>query len=233
MSWLVPAHKSSVPCFVAEAIHVAAFDWGLTLGVCKVPPILQGLTLFHSLTSDPSGSLTLFHSLVWTLSQQGNWAPREGELLVLLGFSTPKSQNIICETFYWSREIPRSAHSTVQTWYEKSIHRGRQEAVDGYLWRLSTITPNISCFTISVVKQAKILKGLPFPSPGDLPDQRIEHISSALAGGFFTTEPPGKPKQEKCHHHFWQSSKFKMQYFLSRPLKRLGKPLQTPTVVSN
>ena len=64
VSWLVPAHKSSAPCCVAEAIHVAAFDWGLTLGVCKVPPILQGLTLFHSLTSDPSGSLTLFHSLV-------------------------------------------------------------------------------------------------------------------------------------------------------------------------
>ena len=35
--------------------------------------------------------------------------------------------------------------------------------------------------------------GLPFPSPGDLPDSRIDPTSSALAGGFFTTEPPGKP----------------------------------------
>ena len=35
--------------------------------------------------------------------------------------------------------------------------------------------------------------GLPFPSPGDLPDPGIEHASPALAGGFFTTEPPGKP----------------------------------------
>ena len=32
---------------------------------------------------------------------------------------------------------------------------------------------------------------LPFPSAGDLPDQGIEPISSALAGGFFTIEPPG------------------------------------------
>jgi len=32
--------------------------------------------------------------------------------------------------------------------------------------------------------------GLPFPSPGDLPDPGIESIS-ALAGGFFTTEPLG------------------------------------------
>ena len=35
--------------------------------------------------------------------------------------------------------------------------------------------------------------GLPFPPPGDLPDPGIELVSPALAGGFFTTEPPGKP----------------------------------------
>ena len=38
--------------------------------------------------------------------------------------------------------------------------------------------------------------GLPFPSPGDLPDPGIEPASpmaSALAGGFFTIESPGKP----------------------------------------
>ena len=33
--------------------------------------------------------------------------------------------------------------------------------------------------------------GLPFPSPGDLTDPGTESMSSALAGGFFTTEPPG------------------------------------------
>ena len=35
--------------------------------------------------------------------------------------------------------------------------------------------------------------GLPFPSPGGLPDPEIESKSPALAGRFFTTEPPGKP----------------------------------------
>ena len=38
--------------------------------------------------------------------------------------------------------------------------------------------------------------GLPFPSPGDLIDWGIEPMflaSPALAGGFFTTMPPGKP----------------------------------------
>ena len=36
--------------------------------------------------------------------------------------------------------------------------------------------------------------GLPFPSPGDLPNPGIEPMSHALAGGFFTTELPGKPR---------------------------------------
>ena len=38
--------------------------------------------------------------------------------------------------------------------------------------------------------------GLPLLPPGDLPDPGIKPtslMSSALAGGFFTTEPPGKP----------------------------------------
>ena len=38
--------------------------------------------------------------------------------------------------------------------------------------------------------------GLPFPPPGELPNPGIEPTSPAapaLAGGFFTTEPAGKP----------------------------------------
>ena len=34
-------------------------------------------------------------------------------------------------------------------------------------------------------------RALPFPSPGDLPNPGIKPSSPALAGGFFTTEPPG------------------------------------------
>ena len=37
--------------------------------------------------------------------------------------------------------------------------------------------------------------GVPFPSPGDLPDPGIEPTSPALVGGFFTTEPSGKPTE--------------------------------------
>ena len=35
--------------------------------------------------------------------------------------------------------------------------------------------------------------GLPLPSPGAHPDPGIKFASSALAGGFFIIEPPGKP----------------------------------------
>ena len=34
--------------------------------------------------------------------------------------------------------------------------------------------------------------GLPFPSPGHIPNPGIKPMSPALVGGFFTTEPPGK-----------------------------------------
>ena len=38
--------------------------------------------------------------------------------------------------------------------------------------------------------------GLTFPSPGDLADPGIEAASPALAGEFFTTEPPEKPHEK-------------------------------------
>ena len=43
------------------------------------------------------------------------------------------------------------------------------------------------------ISQAIILEWFTFPSTGDLPDSVIESTSPALAGRFFTTEPPGKP----------------------------------------
>ena len=55
--------------------------------------------------------------------------------------------------------------------------------------------------------------GLPFPSPGDLPDPGIKPRLPALAGGFFTTEPPGKTilsqyKLRKKHFIIFKKQKF-------------------------
>ena len=46
--------------------------------------------------------------------------------------------------------------------------------------------------------------GLPFPSPGDLPDLGIEPWSPALQADALLSEPPGKPRQyiKKQKHHF-------------------------------
>ena len=42
--------------------------------------------------------------------------------------------------------------------------------------------------------------GWPSPSPGDLPDPGVELTSPALAGKFFTVEPPGKPNAKQGYH---------------------------------
>ena len=54
--------------------------------------------------------------------------------------------------------------------------------------------------TVEFSKQ-KYWSGLPFPSPGELPDPGIKPASPALASGLFTTEPPGK--QKSCTLFFY------------------------------
>ena len=68
----------------------------------------------------------------------------------------------------------------------------------------------LSCFSgvrllVTVAHQAPLSmgfsrqeywNGLPFPLPGDLPNPEIEPLSPAMADGFFTNEPPGKPQPE-------------------------------------
>jgi len=39
--------------------------------------------------------------------------------------------------------------------------------------------------------------GLPFPSPGDLPDPGIKPRSPAFQADALTTEPPGKPSNKR------------------------------------
>ena len=53
--------------------------------------------------------------------------------------------------------------------------------------------------------QARILEWVAISPPGDLPNPGIELMSPAspaLAGGFFTTEPPGKPSAPCGHFSF-------------------------------
>ena len=59
----------------------------------------------------------------------------------------------------------------------------------------SFVTPWIVAYQVPLsmgFPRQEYWSGLPFPSPGELPDPGIEPESRALAGGFFTAEPPGK-----------------------------------------
>ena len=61
---------------------------------------------------------------------------------------------------------------------------------------------------------------LPFPSSGDLPNPGIRPMSPALAGGFFTTEPPGRTINKGgctstiCMHYDHISKKLSQQKLL-------------------
>ena len=60
------------------------------------------------------------------------------------------------------------------------------------------------CSSVHEISQEEYWSGLPFPFPGDLPDPGTEPVSPAspaLAGGFFTTEPPGKHIYTYTHTH--------------------------------
>ena len=49
-------------------------------------------------------------------------------------------------------------------------------------------------FSVHGIFQARILSGLPFPSPGDLPDPGIEPRSPAMQADALPSEPLGKPQ---------------------------------------
>ena len=64
---------------------------------------------------------------------------------------------------------------------------------------------NLPGSSVHGIIQARVLEsGLPFPTPGDLPDPEIKPTTPApleLAGGFFTTEPLGRLEGARGRGH--------------------------------
>ena len=56
----------------------------------------------------------------------------------------------------------------------------------------NSVQPHQAPLSMGLPRQ-EYWSGLPFPFLGNLPGSEIEPLSPALAGEFFTTEPPGKP----------------------------------------
>ena len=73
--------------------------------------------------------------------------------------------------------------------------------------------------------------GLPFSTPGDLPDPGIKPMSPASASGFFTTEPPGspcKPQEGLETAQSQQSGVSQVVYSPSLPAKEPGAEAKVP-----
>ena len=64
----------------------------------------------------------------------------------------------------------------------------------GTLWTVACQAPLSMGFP-----RQEYRSGYPFPSPGDLPNPGIKPTSPALAGEFFTSEPPGKPNNNSTY----------------------------------
>ena len=78
-----------------------------------------------------------------------------------------------------------------KAWLRKALLFSRQVVSDSFVtpWTIARQAP----LSMGFLRQ-EYWSGLPFPSLGDLPTPGIKPASPALAGRFFTTEPPEKPK---------------------------------------
>ena len=72
--------------------------------------------------------------------------------------------------------------------------------------------------------------GLPFPSPGDLPDPGIEPWSPSLQGDALTSQPPGKPFKQQRDPSFsqciWDRSWVQVRFLVV--LQGKASPLELP-----
>ena len=59
--------------------------------------------------------------------------------------------------------------------------------------------------SVHAILQRRILKWFAYPPPKPLPNPGVQPMSPALAGRFFTTEPPGKPYSRPCTEVSWYS----------------------------
>ena len=72
-------------------------------------------------------------------------------------------------------------------------------------WSFPTMDCSPPGSSVRGISHEEYWSGLPFPSPGYLPNPGIELLSPALAGEFFNTEPPGKPEiPYDCSIYYWK-----------------------------
>ena len=126
----------------------------------------------------------------------GNTDLAEGwlKLLPCVGSGSNKFHLILAHTH--TRVLAQSQTSTLNTSDEMRFVCAQSFS---RVWLLTTLWTVAHQAPLAMgFSRQEHWSGLPFPPPGDLPDSGIKPASpasSALAGGFFTTEPPGKPRK--------------------------------------
>ena len=93
-------------------------------------------------------------------------------------------------------DMHADTHNTLHWWWSSVCSVSESSNSLQPQWTVAHQTP----LSIEFSRQ-EYWNGLPFPNPGDLPHPGIKPespMSPALAGGFFTTEPPGKPTEALC-----------------------------------
>ena len=84
---------------------------------------------------------------------------------------------------------------------EKFIPKCIWDLVFSHVWLFATLWTVARQVPLSMgLSWQEYWSGLPFPPPGDLPNpgnKPASPVAPVLAGGFFTTEPPGKPQIAK------------------------------------
>ena len=87
------------------------------------------------------------------------------------------------------KTLPGLVFAPIHACVHVQLHNCVQPSVT--LWAIAHQTPVSMGFP-----RQEYWSGLPFPSPSDLPDPRMEHTSPEsplVVHKFFTTMPPGKP----------------------------------------
>ena len=136
--------------------------------------------------------------LTWKYLSGAYNLPDRGELALVLALKeliiqlrVRFSLNSITATIYWI-ETPASHSSTCLTYACVRAYSIAQPC----LTLCNPMDCSLPGTSVHWTSQQEYWSGLPFPPLGDLPDTGIEPMSPAvpmLAGGFFTTEPPGSP----------------------------------------
>ena len=82
------------------------------------------------------------------------------------------------------------SHTPVYGWLDNGLLCSHSVVSDSFAtpWTVALQAPLYMGFP-----RQEYWSGLPFPSPGDLPDPRIKPVSPALQADSSTTEAPGKP----------------------------------------